>query len=155
MNLFLNRRGTAGDQTMSFTWLFLILFVAVVVTGGVMLFFGSTIDVQGIESAQITSLIHRCIVSHHIDFAESPTFEQFSQKCGLDAGVLTNSFVLSVFRDAKKIPELRIGDTTACDFVGTRENAYYPHCSEKRFTFEGKEYVIQAGSHQTARRGVA
>jgi hypothetical protein len=148
----MNRKGAAGDQTMSFAWIFMLFFIAVMLVGGVVLFFGSDIDTRGIESAQMSAKIKDCIISDKIDMKNKIDIEMIESKCGIDGKILTDYFILSIYRGEEKLINMK--DTTSCDFKGAEDNLYYPRCREDSFIFNGESYSIKVGGHQYSRRGL-
>ncbi len=150
---FLGRRASVGDQTMSFGWLFLMMFVAVGIVGGVILFFGSDIDIRGIESSQLAARVKGCIMSKNLEIGDALTLEKLASACKIDSKVISDVYVFSLYKGEKQL--LNIGDSISCDFKGTEKNEYYPKCREERFSFEEVKYTIRVGSHQITRRELA
>lgn len=153
MNLFVCKKGALGEDVMSFSWLFLIFFVTVGIVGGVVMFFGSDVDVRGIESAQLVATVRTCIMDHRLNVEATLSLEQLATMCNIDAGVVEDVFVFALYKNELQI--LNVGDTVSCDFKGAEKNMYYPRCREERFVFEGATYTIRAGSHQITRREAA
>ncbi len=150
---FFDKKGSVGDQTMSFSWLFVMMFVAMGIVGGVVMFFGSDIDVRGIESAQFTSLVKECIMKGKLEIKSELTLEKLSDVCKFDSKTIRDTLILSLYKGEKQL--LNVGDTIACDFKGSENNYYYPRCRMEEFSFEGVKYNIRVGSHQITKRGLA
>ncbi|MBM3233059.1 hypothetical protein FJZ18_02745 [Candidatus Pacearchaeota archaeon] len=148
----MNRKAAAGDQTISFAWIFMLFFIAIMLVGGVVLFFGSDIDIRGIESAQMSNKVKDCIISGKIDMKNKLELEEIEKKCGIDEKVLTDYFLLSISKEEEQL--IKIKDATSCDFKGTEDNPYYPRCRDDSFIFNGESYSIKVGSHQFSRRGL-
>ena len=136
----------------------MLVMVGVAIVGGVVLFYGQSYDVRGVESDILNYQLRKCILSG-VDVQE---VEKVEKEClvaarelasmGLLARVCIDSSDCAGEQEERKILLSEGRNFRACSLEGGKSNSGYPRCVERRLQFRGKEYLVLTGSNQKLRQ---
>lgn len=142
----MDKRGRIGEQVMIVV---LILFMVIVgggIVAGVVMFYGSEIDARAMEAEVLAYKFEKCIAEGDFVLDETAVHEE----CGIRKEFFdANKVYFKITKNDGKGGEIYFGSNfEACNFIGARENKYYPKCFKREFSKGNDKFeIIVASNH--------
>lgn len=156
-----DKKAQFGKQIMIFPFVFLLIIIALGISAGIVIFYGTGYDYRDIDSSILVKKLGDCV----LDISDFDKLRgDFYETCGLSKKSLEeNKYFFRVCRELNgadcatsdgdtKIVESLGSNFQICFLEGAKENKNYPRCSYMTVKLNEETYSIIAGSNQQIRR---
>jgi len=156
-----NKKAQFGKQIMIFPFVFLLIIIALGISAGVVIYFGTGYDFRALDASLLSYKIEKCVLENS-DLNKLK--DNFYETCRLNKESLEkNKFFFKVCRDLNAIDCANTEDDKnilvslgsnfqPCFFEGVKENKAYAKCHNLDLLKDGAQISIITGSNQQIRR---